>query len=178
MATEFTLEVVRDRFRGYDDPRFPIGSWRVQGSAAGDGSGGANSVIIRFAEAGVRDYNLYNIERIMGSLTTTVQNGMLSVNNMGEDPDFGDTLQSLNLFYTSNGASITPGESLDARSLGFLPLWLGAKRVQTIAANLRLETENTTGVTSGVRMDGFIWSPRSVGADGGPQRPPGGRYGN
>jgi len=178
MAVEIATSVRRARYQGSTDPALPTGSWFAQVGVAGDASGGAHTLLFRFGAAGIRDTNMYSVEKLMGSIGAAAPvNAMLAVVNMGQEPDVSDQFQSYDLFYNDNGVGITPRVSIDPRSLLFLPLWLGEKQTLSVDAQIRIEITNTDTVVSTIRMEGYIWSARSVLADGGPRRPPGSRYG-
>lgn len=183
MAVFSTVKVRRTRFQGFTDPRLPIGSWFAQQSALGDATGGANLLAFVFSASTSRDYNLYNIERLTGSIDPLVgpselAAAMLSAQNMSQDIDVTDTFHSLGLSFSDNGVGVTPRQSLRGDSLGFLPMWLGAKGIQSIESRAQVEIENVLGRAIAMRLEGYIWSTRSVMSDGGPQRPLGGRFGH
>jgi hypothetical protein len=159
--------------------RLPTGTWYSQGSVTGNATGGGMSILFNFAYIGERNANLYSLEKIQGSVSAAAPaTAMVAVENMGEEFDITDTFQSYGVLFSDNGSSVTPRMSLDGRSLAFLPLFMGAKQTLAATARIRVESANTDGVALATRLEGYIWSARSVLADGGPQRPTGGRYGN
>jgi len=158
--------------------RLPTGSWYAQGSVTGNATGGGMSVLFNFAFVGERNANLYSLEKMQGSISAAAPaTAMVAVENMGEEMDITDSFQSYGVLFTDNGSSVTPRLSLDGRSLAFLPLFMGAKQALAVTGRIRVEAENTDSVTLAIRLEGYLWSARSVLADGGPQRPVGGRYG-
>ncbi|HIB68109.1 MAG TPA: hypothetical protein EYO33_24190 [Phycisphaerales bacterium] len=137
------------------------------------------AILFKFAAVGEANSNLYSLEKLQGSMSAAAPaTAAVHIENMGEEFDITNVFQTFGVLFTDNGSSVTPRLSLDSRSSQILPVFLGKKQALAANALLRIEAANTNGVTLGMRAEGYIWSARSVLADGGPSRPPGARYGN
>jgi len=165
------------RFNGYRDPRLPEGSWFASTSVVGDASGGEalTRLIFQLASQGARSSRMFSIEKISTDSTLTVaETARIQTTNM-EGPPSGTLSNRYTLLMPLPQAS--PGPAVDARSLVFLPLFIGASRAQGLQSDLNIVFNNVTTILYAFEAQGYWWGPRSILADGGPQRPPHGLYG-
>lgn len=178
MSVVATHTVLMRRFRGFADPAMPAGQWSVFGSATGNAGGGVLQQFLEFQIAGLRDSRMFSLEQINVSIfLATPTQAMIEVINMGEPSDVTGTI-GWSVATTSNGSSVSPLRSIAGADLAFLPIWMGAKSVESVASSLLVEMDNVDGATVGVHAAGYWWSSRAVNADGGPQRPPGRIFGH
>lgn len=165
------------RFQGYLDPRLPEGSWFGSTSVVGDASGGEalTRLIFQLASQGSRSSRMFNIERISTDSTLTVaETSRIQTTNM-EGPTSGTLANRFSLLMPLPQSAAGP--AIDARSLLFLPLFLGTPRAQGLQADVNIIFQNVTTILYVFEAQGYWWGARSVLADGGPQRPPNGIYG-
>jgi len=161
-------------YAGYRDPGLPIGSYIAQGGLAGDASGGNIVFTFQFAlEEEEKITELFNLEQFEVDTDSGAVSFMIETVNM-------DTLsrnrsaskrkwQGLTIAHGSDSAI-----TMQASLLG--PLWLGSPNLDARAgtAGLRFSFINVNLRLHAVTVQGYIWSSRSILAEGGPRRPVGG----
>jgi len=164
-------------FSGYDDPSLPIASYIGQGGMAGDASGGSvvMSILFQQMETGRGTPNMFNLEQLSIDVATNVNFAVLMRTlNMGRlAPTRVTSPEKWVLGVTSDTVD---DSALELTFLSGLPLWLDAPSNLTGDAGLRLEFTNLNLELYAATIRGYIWSPRSVLAQGGPQRPLNGMF--
>lgn len=166
----------RRRFTGFMDPRFPIGFWWGAGESTGDGSGGFLRHALDFAGVSIRDAQLYSLEQIDQLRSSSTSAGDFEILTDGfDDLDRTGTDWDMVVQAIQPGSSaILLGATRDLSALrGY---FLGNPAISSPPANLSVAVTNVNLATLRIRAQGYIWDPRSILADGGPQRPPTGLY--
>jgi len=170
--------VQRRPWRGYDDPGLPVGMYISQGTVLGDLSGGDMRVDATFRTAGQSLSGFYyNIEQleihVTSELSATV--GFIVFNNFELSGPTGLVNRQLRYVLTNNAN----GQSaLDASESARLPIFLGITQpVPALEATVLVGLNNIDGETLLVTLQGYIWEPRSVMAEGGLRRPVDSLYG-
>jgi len=171
MAVITPVDVFTRRFRGYDDPRYPTGIWVAQGISTGDASGGDNTFQANF-NSSVQPLNsqFYNLEQLsIGGSTTVATVAILVANFDTLSPTALAQTYSVDLRATQDAGifALTP-QSIEAMR----GLWLGQQSVRGTTQGIAITVENNDLEILRVTLQGYIWSARSINADGGPQRPP------
>ena len=172
MTTIAVLDVAHLRYRGYDEPQFPTGIWRVHGSNTGDATGGQNTIQCDFSKSS-QPFNsqLYSLEQLMLGHSVAAQGVEVALANF--------EVSLISAIYTANivaNEGTTPA-AISAESLNaFRGLWLGQAVNRSTAQNIRFTIDNGNGEIFRVLAYGYVWSARSINAPGGPQRPPSGLF--
>jgi len=177
MAVLVTFRVDVRPYTAYDDPSLPIAAWVAQGGVAGDASGGFVIMTFQFqSDDNPQISELFNLEMIsmdtsasaaIQAMFETVAMDTLAPNRPGSSQRW-----HMNTVATSVGTS-----ALSMEESNILPLWLGSpSRVEGLGG-LRITTPNVDLLLYAVTLQGYIWGPRSVLAQGGPRRPVGGLFG-
>ncbi len=165
------------RYSGWLDPRYPIGYWQAAKSLLGDASGGTLAIDLLFQTAnGPERLNsqMYSVERFSTTGSTPSGRDMIiKAVNMGGPANQGFKQE---YFVNTDGLVATNGSALLARDIVIVPWFLGSQRIAGTVASLSIIVANPDGVTIDFEAEGYVWSPRSVLVDGGPQRPPTGLY--
>ncbi len=165
-------------YSGYQAPRLPVASWIAQSGQVGDASGGIVRANFLFElEGGVRITELFNIEQMAVDMTsTTARQFHLATVNM-------DTLAptrqaSPQIWSLITEAGINNFDAMDPRRLAGLPLWLGAPASDAPAGDkgVSVTFANVDLLLYAVTLQGYMWGPRAVLAEGGPRRPVGGFF--
>lgn len=177
--TVSTFTHVQQRpWRGYDDPGLPVGMYVAQGSTVGDASGGDMIVFFDFkGEGRAASGRYYNLEQVEAQISTELDTIFhLQANNWDLVGDAGliDRNWSARLLDNDNGLSAMATE----RQLP-LPIFLGiAAPVRDLSCRLEFGANNQDGIAIAVTIQGYIWEPRSVMAEGGLRRPVDSLYGS
>jgi len=166
-------------YSGYANPAFPIASYIAQGGSVGDATAGSvfQNLLFRVGEEpfAVQSAQMYNIEQLsIDAATTASPNCLMTTTNMDQlAPTRIASPQKWNLHTVSDQV----GESsLELQALSGLPIWLGRENSGGLDAGVRFEWDNIDLRLYAVTMQGYCWGPRSVLAEGGPQRPPFGLF--
>jgi len=176
-VTETTQFAVNTRpYSGYTDPALPIASYIAQGTDLGTVTGGSLFLEFPFQLAAGPDVsNLYNLEQFAIHVDQNLNIGA-NLETFAMDHLAGPLvalIQRWSLLVNFGGGGL--GNANDFGTMAGLPVWLG--RPQTgLDAGLRFELINTLNVTYTATIQGYIWGPRSVLAQGGPQRPQSGYF--
>jgi len=177
MAVTVTFRVETRPWRGYDDPSLPAGSWFAEGSAPGDGTGGALTVDLLFKFSGqALNGNLFNLEAmsifaIPGTVTSCVVS-TARLDFLSPSRPAAGKLFVVPLLLGLTGAGSASGlQELNS------PVFLGAAVEAANTAALRFQTDNGVGSLLNINAGGYFWEPRSLLAPGGLNRPPNGLYG-
>jgi len=180
VAVTVAVNPRRRRFNGWNDPRYPTGFWSLQHFLTGTASGGLQTIIFRFWDNGVPlDTQMYSLEQLSLQYTDNVTPRPISIRTAGFDnlvsfngqPDLGVVVLPITGPATGAIAMMTPQDANYFRGI-----FLGAPGNSGQAADLVFAVENTISNILVVAGQGYVWGPRSVLADGGPQRPPTGIY--
>lgn len=166
----------RRRYVGYSDPRYPIGFWWGGGESTGDGSGNFLRHALDFAGVGVRDAQLYSLEQIDQLRSSSTSGGDFEILTDGFDDldgagrDWDMVVQAIQ----PGSSAVLLGVTRDLDALrGY---FLGNPSTGSPPANLSAAMTNVNLATLRFKAQGYIWDPRSILVDGGPQRPPTGLY--
>lgn len=179
MSVGFAFRVDIRPYSGYSDPSLPIAAWIAQGGAVGNASGGALTMSFLFQrDEDAQISELFNLEQISFDTSTDVNRvGMLSTINMdtlAPNRPVSDQIWRIDTFGDGGPIGLSAG-NLD-RLLQH-PLWLGAPNRVEGDSGLRVTWPNVDLLLYLVTLQGYMWGPRSVLANGGPQRPVGGLFG-
>jgi len=163
-------------WRGYDDPGLPVGMYIAQNSVTGDGSGGRMIVIFQFKGEGEpvsgRFYNIEQINVIASDQTTKLCH-LVAIN--------WETLGPVGLVNRRWRFELEDDDANSAINDQIylpLPLFLGSVApVPSLAAQIEVATGNINLVSFTATIQGYIWEPRSVQAEGGLRRPVDSLYG-
>ncbi len=177
MTVSFLESIHIRPWRGYDDPGLPVGMYFAQGAVTGDASGGDMLILFGFKGEGEpvsgRFFNLEQIN-IFHSSNLTKQ-GHIVANNF-------ETLGPVGLVNRQWRFSLIDNRNdVSAMNEGLylpLPLFLGSVApVASLAADLEVGIDNVDVTSLVATIQGYIWEPRSVQAEGGLRRPVDSLYG-
>lgn len=154
--------VVRLPWEGFRASALPIGAWKVDNTGVGDGTGGTFNLRTDFRLTGDAPSGLaYSVEAFACQVTDT------SNLNLGVRTAGFDQLMQRGLALT-NGISFAAS---DGSKLA-LPWFLGQLQVPNSGgASMSTNMQNTDLKTYTMSAMGYIWSARSIRAEGGYQRP-------
>lgn len=164
-------------WRGYDDPGLPVGMFITQGTVLGDASGGRQLVIFTFkGEAEPASGRFYNLEQVEIHYT---QVGSIAFALVATN---WDIIGPTGLVNRQWGGSLADNNNNVTAMTTFLqlplPIFLGtAAPVSALSAQLEVGVPNILAQTLLVTLQGYIWEPRSVMAEGGLRRPVDSLYG-
>jgi len=174
VAGEFRVDV--RPYSAYDDPSLPVAAWIGQGGIAGDASGGNVQMTFLFQRSDDAQISeLFNLEQLAADTTAggnhsgqmeTVAMDTLAPNRLGSPEIWGLS------FVSSFGRA-----ALEMNDVSVLPLWLGSPNREEGNGGIRFTFANVDLRLFAVRIQGYMWGPRSVLASGGPRRPVGGLFG-
>ena len=164
-------------YSGYDNPALPVGAWIAQGSLVGDASGGLAIMNFRIhADGDPQISELFNLEQIAFDTTGTASQAVIliarNMDSLAPNRPAFDQRWAFNTLPVA-GVSFT-ALRLDRATI--LPIWLGGTNPNEGSADIRLEMNNVDGLFYLATLQGYLWGPRSVLAQGGPQRPPNGLF--
>jgi len=174
MSVSIFFRVDTRPYSAYRDPSLPIAAYIAQGGVAGNASGGEVLMAFRFqgAETDARVSQMYNLEQL--SIDTTDGTGRaVRIDTINMDALAPARQASPQMWQTTLVAfpgSLGSGLVLPATQL---PIWLGAPAVDPASGDgaIRFTFANVDLILYAITIQGYIWSPRSVLAEGGPQRP-------
>lgn len=173
-----TQQVVEHRrFSGYDDPRYPLGSWFAEVQATGDASGDINELDIVFtlqSAAGLNS-NMYSLEFFSTSTSDAAERfAVIRTINIGGPSTAG--LDHAFSIATRRGDASLALSPVTPEALNIVPWFLGSQRVLGVTSLIAIQGNNVLGLVRRFAAEGYYWGARSVLANGGPQRPPTGLY--
>jgi len=164
-------------WRGYDDPGLPVGMYFAQNSVVGDASGGDSIIFFEFKGEGepvsgrffsLEQYNVFHS-------ATASKSGHLVLNNWETIGPVGLVNRQYKWRLESNLNDVS---ALGELQYVPLPLFLGSVApIASLAATLEFGTDNIDLSSLTVTIQGYIWEPRSVQAEGGLRRPVDSLYG-
>lgn len=177
MAVITNTNVQYRQFNGYSDPRYPQGMWFGASTSVGDATGGVNEAVLVFTLSTITALGsrIFNMEQfsVRSSRDADADIRFSHINLTGPQPP---GLQHYSLALVSD--AISSSASVSARDMRTLvPLFLGSQRLQGVTAGIAIDNANNDTEIMVFEAQGYWWGPRSVMADGGPQRPPTGMYG-
>lgn len=178
MTVSVTNVVVPRPWRGYDDPGLPVGMYFAQNAVTGDMTGGDMSVFFVFKAAGSPvSGRFFNIEQInvFHSDTTAKACHVVATNWESVSPA-GLVNRQWKLQLSTNANNVS---AMNDQMYLPLPLFLGqAAPVASLEAQVEVGIDNVTVTSLIVSIQGYIWEPRSVMAEGGLRRPTDSLYGS
>jgi len=177
MTVIFDSHVQQRTWRGYDDPGLPVGMYITQGSVLGDVSGGNQLIIHTFkGEGEPASGRFYNIEQVDCHYTAT---GTEAIFLVATNWEVSGPTGLINRQWRATLQNNSNGVGAMSTDLQFpLPLFLGITApVPSLAAQLEIGVDNNDGETFFSTIQGYIWEPRSVMAEGGLRRPQDSLYG-
>jgi len=177
-VTVLQSAVLRRRpWRGYDDPGLPVGMYVSQASVTGDASGGNMTAVFEFkGEADPVSGWFFNLEQMnVFHSDANFKVGFMVAINFESLGDFGLIDRQWRFELEQNANDVT---AMNEQFYPPLPLFLGAVApVASLAANLLVGVDNVNVTSLNVTIQGYIWEPRSVQAEGGLRRPIDSLYG-
>lgn len=176
MTVSADFRVETRPYSGYDDPGLPIAAYVASGEATGDASGGFVNLTFRFQIAeGANVTERYNLEQLHVDVQTGTNTAVVMV-LQGMDhiqfPFRPMARQEWTMILNSNGVA---DSSLPVSELAGLPIWMGMP-VPGVDAGVEFQFPNLDTVLFTASVQGYIWGPRSILAEGGPRRPPNGFF--
>jgi len=178
MSVIETSSIVPRMWRGYDDPGLPIGAYIAHDVSVGDATGSTNTIQFAFKPQGQQSSGrFFNVEQWNAFLTATTSQ---SLSIQAEDFDqLGPFIISIRRWGTS---LIDDGDGHAIISAGTvfppLPLFLGQEgRLVGQRTDMTFVTANVNTIVFSVVIQGYIWEPRSILAEGGLRRPADSLYG-
>lgn len=181
MSVISDVQIRRRLWRGYDNPSLPIGMWVAWIGLTGDASGGDSTMDITMENAEAspavpqltgNHYNLEALEIQSGAAVT--RQAALQFINLSVSMDGAQTTRQWSAPLISNqlgDAGLSIGNMLSR------PIFLGTRQLVGTGCFIRLTLDNVDGQTEQMWAEGYIWSARSIMAEGGLQRPLGALYG-
>lgn len=164
-------------WRGYDDPGLPVGMYFAQNSVTGDATGGGQTVIFEFkGENEPVSGRFFNIEQMNAFFSdVNTRAASMLINNFETLGPVGLVNRQYRLQLENNLNSVA---ALNADTFLPLPLFLGSVApVASLAAQVEFRVPNVDLTSWVVTIQGYIWEPRSVQAEGGLRRPTDALYG-
>jgi len=177
VTVSFIAGVFPRPWRGYDDPGLPVGMYFGQGAVTGDASGGDMSVLFQFkGEAEPVSGRFFNIEQF-----NVFHSGVILVSGHVQLTNF-ETLGPVGLVnrqwrfeLQSNANGVA---AINQATYIPLPLFLGSVApVRDLAAQVAVGIDNVDLTSLVATIQGYIWEPRSIQAEGGLRRPVDSLYG-
>jgi len=152
--------------------------YRAEGTVTGDVSGGLELVQFIFrAESNPVSGRFFNIEQLAVMRVGSATNGFLQTFNFEEVAPTGLVNMEYHLRLELDIGTF--GSALDGKNGGpALPLFLGSPdAVADLEAQVNIGFTNVDGVALAAMIQGYIWEPRSIMAEGGLRRPVDSLYG-
>jgi len=164
-------------WRGYDDPGLPVGMYFAQNAVTGDASGGDMIVFFDFKGEGEpisgRFFNLEQINVFHSQISTIP--GHVVANNWETIGPVGLVNRQWRFRLQNNANGVA---TMDDTGYLPLPLFLGsAAPLADLASTLEVGVDNVDLTSLVVTIQGYIWEPRSIQAEGGLRRPVDSLYG-
>lgn len=164
-------------WRGYDDPGLPVGMYFAQNAVTGDASGGDMIVFFNFkGEGNPVSGRFFNLEQVNAfhSVNTT-KAGHFVANNWETVGPVGLANRQWTFQLVDNGNDVA---AMNPALTPALPIFLGsAAPLADLAATFEVGINNVDLTSLVVTIQGYIWEPRSIQAEGGLRRPVDSLYG-
>lgn len=164
-------------WRGYDDPGLPVGMYFAQNAVTGDASGGDMIVFFDYKGEGEPvSGRFFNIEQInVFHSTIATKEGHLVANNWETIGPVGLVNRQWGFRLINNDNDIS---TMDNVKYLPLPLFLGSVApVASLAATVEVGVNNIDLSSLVATIQGYIWEPRAIMAEGGLRRPVDSLYG-
>jgi len=164
-------------WRGYDDPGLPVGMWFAQNAVTGDGSGGSMAVLFEFkSEAEPVSGRFFNLEQLTAHSSNIINVACsLQLTNFETLGPVGLVNRNWRFEVQDNSNGVAAMNSFTQVPL---PLFMGSVApVASLAAQLAVSKINVNITSFVVTVQGYIWEPRSIQAEGGLRRPVDSLYG-
>lgn len=177
MTVLTNVHVNRRAWRGYDEPGLPVGIYIAQGLVTGDATGGDMRLLFGFKEEGdAASGRFYNLEQVdLHTSNTSAANMDMRAENF----DFVGAAGLINRQWAARTRNTGIVTALSTDTQFPLPLFLGlAAPVASLVSQIIIQTPNVDGVAFHATIQGFIWEPRSILAEGGLRRPLDSIFGN
>ena len=162
-------------YSAYDDPSLPVASWIAQAGIAGDASGGTVLVDFLFQEEAQPISELFNLEQIAVDTDANATDEYL-IQTRGMDSLAPDRPASPQKWQAQTNSLLATESATSLHEEIGLPLWLGSPNNRDSTGALRFVFVNTDLRLFAVTVQGYMWGPRSILAQGGPRRPVGGLF--
>lgn len=171
MSVSGFATIVPRMWRGFENPSYPVGAWIANFVVIGDVSGGVMQVIFPFKEDGQlvsgRFYNIEQMSTFVSTIAGAPFNGFIRV--LGFETLGPFIIGERNWRYDLVAASTVVSAGQDFPPM---PLFLGQSgRLEGTSSEMQIGTNNIPGTIFSVDVQGYIWEPRSVLAEGGLKRP-------
>jgi len=179
MTVTGTFRVDIRPYSGFSDPSLPIASYIGQGGLVGDASAGDLFFNFIFQDGDEpRISEMFNLEQYSIDTNSTADiEGALQTLRMDQlAPNRPASPQIWRFVVINIGGLLSPISAIQMRD-PMLPLWLGAPNGDEGDKGIRIQMPNNDLEFYAVTLQGYIWGPRSVLADGGPRRPANGFFG-
>lgn len=178
MAVEGLVAVQPRMWRGYDDPGLPVGAWIAHTVLVGDGTGGAATITVVFRGANEpASGRFYNVEQVeLHDTDAGFKNGTWSVVGFERVGTF-QIGQRVWKFQLEAGAFASSSMANRTGNIP-MPLFLGqSSRFAGLPSTIEVTIANINVNVFSCTLQGYIWEPRSVMAEGGLRRPLDSLYG-
>jgi len=163
-------------WRGYDDPGLPVGMYFAQNAVTGDASGGDMLILFQFkGEAEPVSGRFFNLEQInIFHSVATNKAGHMVLNNFETLGPVGLVNRQYHFTLDNNANDVAALSAFGTP----LPIFMGSVApVASLAADLEIGIANVDLSSLVATIQGYIWEPRSVQAEGGLRRPVDSLYG-
>jgi len=177
MTVSVSNAISRRPWRGYDDPGLPVGMYFAQNAVTGDASGGDMIIFFDFKGEGepVSGF-FFNIEQVnVFHSDANFKIGHMVANNWETIGPVGLVNRKWRYELESDADGTT---TLSDQTYVPLPIFLGSVApVASLAATIEFGVDNVNITSLVATIQGYIWEPRSVQAEGGLRRPVDSLYG-
>ncbi len=171
MTAVANTTIQRRPWRGYDDPGLPVGMYFAQTAVTGDASAGDMITFFFFHEEGDPVsgwfYNLEQINIFHSAIAT--KGGHIVLNNFETLGPVGLVNRQYRFRLIDNANNVS---AMNEEVYFPLPMFLGSVApVPDISASIEVGINNVDLTSLVVTIQGYIWEPRSIFAEGGLRRP-------
>ena len=159
-------------YAGFSDPGLPIGTYIGQAGLVGDASGG--TVIASFIFQEEQDdliTELFSLEQLAidtdAAAVDIIEMKILNMDNLSRNRAASPQIWRIATSAITTTSALSPNQNVN------LPLWMGAPSLASLSGTgvLRFTFVNTDLRLYAITIQGYIWSARSILANGGPRRP-------
>jgi len=171
MSVNVTEQISPRMWAGWQNIAYPIGTYLSQVTSTGDATGGTNTLTFLFkTQNAPSSGRLYNIEQIDAFVTSEVQRDLsLQIEDFDQ---FGLFILSTRRYRSLLLSDGDGSAVIDRGALPRMPLFMGKEgRLASSISRVLLRTANINTVVFQGVIQGYIWEPRSLLADGGLRRP-------
>lgn len=170
MSVTFFAPIVPRMWRGYDNPSYPVGSYIGHGVVVGDVSGGVMQVVFNFKEDGQpvsgRFYNIEQVSSFMSFNSGSPIDGFIRILGFESLGPFIIADREYRYDLVGSTVIVSAGQNFPP-----LPLFIGTSgRLEGTSSEVQFGTVNLSVVAFSVDIQGYIWEPRSILAEGGLKR--------